>query len=114
MAREAEVILQRYKDGDWSDARAFRRADGLTWKLGDRVRTKTDLRPWLADSRSAGRLPVSKHPGFRLVTFRRRAIFSVPCRLRTYATGGPRRSQASAISFPGWKFSALMESPHGL
>ena len=49
MARGAGVILQRYKDGDLSDARVFRLADGLTWKLGDRTRTETDLRPWLAD-----------------------------------------------------------------
>src|ERR1700710_2279632 len=54
MARGAGVILQRYKDGDLSDARVFRLADGLTWKLGDRIRTETDLRPWLADRGGGG------------------------------------------------------------
>ena len=42
------MILQRYKDGGLADAKVFRLADGLTWRLGDRIRTETDLRPWLA------------------------------------------------------------------
>ncbi len=62
MARGAGVILQRYKDGDLSDAKVFRLADGLTWKLGDRVRTETDLRPWLAERGGAGRLPPNGFP----------------------------------------------------
>jgi topoisomerase-4 subunit A len=62
MARGSGVILQRYKDGDLSDARVFRLADGLTWKLGDRIRTETDLRPWLADRATAGRLPPNGFP----------------------------------------------------
>jgi topoisomerase-4 subunit A len=62
MARGAGVILQRYKDGDLSDAKVFRLADGLTWKLGDRVRTETDLRPWLAERGTAGRLPPNGFP----------------------------------------------------
>jgi topoisomerase-4 subunit A len=62
MARGAGVILQRYKDGDLSDAKIFRLADGLTWKLGDRIRTETDLRPWLAERGTAGRLPPNGFP----------------------------------------------------
>jgi topoisomerase-4 subunit A len=62
MARGAGVILQRYKDGDLSDIKIFRLANGLTWKLGDRVRTETDLRPWLAERGSAGRLPPNGFP----------------------------------------------------
>jgi topoisomerase-4 subunit A len=62
MARGAGVILQRYKDGDLSDAKVFRLADGLTWKLGDRVRTEMDLRPWLAERGSSGRLPPNGFP----------------------------------------------------
>jgi topoisomerase-4 subunit A len=62
MARGAGVILQRYKDGDLSDAKVFHLADGLTWKLGDRVRTETDLRPWLAERGGAGRLPPNGFP----------------------------------------------------
>ena len=62
MARGAGVILQRYKDGELSDVKIFRLADGLTWKLGDRVRTETDLRPWLAERGTAGRLPPNGFP----------------------------------------------------
>ncbi|HBK04526.1 MAG TPA: DNA topoisomerase IV subunit A, partial [Acetobacteraceae bacterium] len=62
MARGAGVILQRYKDGELSDVKIFRLADGLTWKLGDRVRTETDLRPWLAERGTAGRMPPNGFP----------------------------------------------------
>ena len=62
MARGAGVILQRYKDGDLSDIKIFRLADGLTWKLGERVRTETDLRPWLAERGTTGRLPPNGFP----------------------------------------------------
>ena len=62
MARGAGVILQRYKDGDLSDIKIFRLADGLTWKLGERMRTETDLRPWLAERGSSGRLPPNGFP----------------------------------------------------
>jgi topoisomerase-4 subunit A len=62
MARGSGVILQRYKDGNLSDIKIFRLADGLTWKLGDRVRTEVDLRPWLAERGTAGRLPPNGFP----------------------------------------------------
>jgi len=62
LARGSGVILQRYKDGRLSDIKIFRLADGLTWKLGDRIRTETDLRPWLAERGTAGRLPPNGFP----------------------------------------------------
>ena len=62
MARGSGVMLQRYKDGGLADIKIFRLADGLTWKLGDRVRTETDLRPWLAERGTAGRLPPNGFP----------------------------------------------------
>jgi topoisomerase IV subunit A len=62
MARGSGVILQRYKDGDLSDAKVFRLADGLTWRLGDRVRTEIDLRAWLAERGTSGRLPPNGFP----------------------------------------------------
>jgi topoisomerase-4 subunit A len=62
MARGSGVILQRYKDGNLSDAKVFRLADGLTWKLGDRMRTEIDLRVWLAERGTAGRLPPNGFP----------------------------------------------------
>ena len=42
MARGAGVILQRYRDGGLADTKVFRLADGLSWKLGDRVRTEIE------------------------------------------------------------------------
>ena len=62
MARGSGVILQRYKDGGLSDAKVFPLAEGLTWKLGDRIRTETDLRPWLAERGTSGRLPPNGFP----------------------------------------------------
>ena len=62
MARGAGVILQRYKDGGLSDAKVFRLIDGLTWKLGERVRTETDLRQWLGERAQAGHAPPNGFP----------------------------------------------------
>ncbi|WP_428492783.1 DNA topoisomerase IV subunit A [Rhodopila sp.] len=62
MARGSGVILQRYKDGGLADAKVFSLADGLTWRLGDRLRTETDLRSWLAERGTSGRLPPNGFP----------------------------------------------------
>ncbi|HQT78492.1 MAG: DNA topoisomerase IV subunit A [Rhodospirillales bacterium 20-64-7] len=62
MGRGAGVILQRYKDGGVSDIKVFRLADGLTWRLGDRIRTETDLRTWLAERGSSGHMPPNGFP----------------------------------------------------
>jgi topoisomerase IV subunit A len=62
MARGAGVILQRYKDGGLSDAKVFRLTDGLTWRLGDRTRTETNLREWLGERAQSGRMPPNGFP----------------------------------------------------
>jgi len=56
MARGRGVILQRYHDGELSDAKVFNRADGLSWKRGDGTRTETDLRAWIGARASSGRV----------------------------------------------------------
>ena len=56
MARGRGVILQRYHDGELSDAKVFVLADGLSWKLGDRIRTETDLRAWIGARAGSGRV----------------------------------------------------------
>jgi len=61
MTRGRGVKLQSYKDGGLSDAKTFTRADGLTWKSGDRTRTHTSLMAWEGKRAQAGRLPP---PGF--------------------------------------------------
>ncbi len=57
MARGKGVILQRFKDGGLSDARAFAKADGLTW-LDGAGRTFTlewkEVKDWLGARASAG------------------------------------------------------------
>jgi topoisomerase-4 subunit A len=62
MARGAGVILQRYKDGGLADAKVFNLADGLTWRLGKKTRTETNLRDWLGERAQAGRLPPNGFP----------------------------------------------------
>jgi topoisomerase-4 subunit A len=62
MARGTGVQLQRYKDGGVSDAKVFRLADGLTWRLGDKTRTETNLRDWIGERGQAGRLPPNGFP----------------------------------------------------
>ena len=62
MARGAGVILQRFKDGGLADALVFRLADGLSWRLGEKTRTETNLRDWLGERGQAGRLPPSGFP----------------------------------------------------
>jgi topoisomerase IV subunit A len=62
LGRGAGVILQRYNDGHLSDARVFRLEDGLTWRLGDRQRTETDLRYWMGERAQSGKQPPNGFP----------------------------------------------------
>ena len=62
LARGSGVILQRFKDGGLKDAKVFRLADGLTWRLGDKTRTETALRDWVGERAQAGRLPPNGFP----------------------------------------------------
>ncbi len=62
LTRGAGVMLQKYREGELSDAKVFRLAEGLTWRLGDKLRTETNLRDWLGERAQAGRLPPSGFP----------------------------------------------------
>jgi topoisomerase-4 subunit A len=62
MPRGRGVILQKIKDGALADAKVFTLAAGLTWKIGERTRTETDLRPWLGGRATAGRLAPNGFP----------------------------------------------------
>jgi len=57
MGRGKGVILQRYKGGGLADAIAFRLADGLKWRSGDRTRHETDLAAWQGKRAAAGTPP---------------------------------------------------------
>jgi topoisomerase-4 subunit A len=65
LTRGKGVILQRFKDGDLSDARVFAKADGLTW-LDAAGRTFTlawsDLKEWVGERGQAGRLAPKGFP----------------------------------------------------
>jgi topoisomerase-4 subunit A len=62
MTRGRGVILQRYRDGGLADAKTFNRADGLTWRSGDRTRTHGELGDWLGARGQSGRLPPTGFP----------------------------------------------------
>ncbi len=55
--RGSGVILQRYRDGGLADAKVLRAAAGLSWRMGDRTRVETDLRPWRGDRGTLGHTP---------------------------------------------------------
>jgi topoisomerase-4 subunit A len=62
MARGSGVILQRYRERGLADAKVFRLAEGLTWRLGEKTRTETNLRDWIGERAQAGRLPPNGFP----------------------------------------------------
>ncbi|MFD2233785.1 DNA topoisomerase IV subunit A [Phaeospirillum tilakii] len=62
MTRGRGVILQKYRDGGTADIKLFTLADGLSWSLGERTRTETDLTLWLGKRASVGRLPPNGFP----------------------------------------------------
>ena len=62
LSRGTGVQLQKYKDATLADAKTFRAAEGLTWRLGEKTRTETDLRPWQGDRAQTGRLPPNGFP----------------------------------------------------
>ncbi len=62
LTRGSGVMLQKYRDGGLRDARVFRLADGLTWRLGEKTRTETTLQAWLGERGSPGSLPPNGFP----------------------------------------------------
>jgi topoisomerase-4 subunit A len=65
MGRGAGVQLQRYRDGGLADARTFRFAEGISWRMGGesgRTRTEPDMNLWRAARGAAGRMPPNGFP----------------------------------------------------
>ncbi len=62
MSRGRGVILQKYRMGGLGDVKTFNEENGLTWQLGDRTRTETDLTMWLGQRAQAGRMPPNGFP----------------------------------------------------
>jgi topoisomerase-4 subunit A len=62
MARGAGVALQKYRSGGLADAKVFRLAEGLTWRLGDKTRTELALKDWIGARGQVGRMPPNGFP----------------------------------------------------
>ncbi|MFL1461345.1 DNA topoisomerase IV subunit A [Roseococcus sp. DSY-14] len=62
MTRGRGVQLQSFKDGGLADAKVFTRKEGLTWKLGERTRSETDLTAWRGQRAGAGRMVPNGFP----------------------------------------------------
>jgi len=62
MKKGQGVQLQRYRDGKLSDVKVFVREEGLSWSLGERVRTETNLTEWLGRRGHTGRIPPNGFP----------------------------------------------------
>ncbi|MBV1798824.1 DNA topoisomerase IV subunit A [Siccirubricoccus sp. G192] len=62
MARGRGVQLQSYKDGGLADAKVFTRKEGLSWRLGERIRVEVDLAPWRGNRAGAGKMPPNGFP----------------------------------------------------
>ncbi len=62
LGRGAGVLMQRLKDGKLADAKVFRLADGLTWRLGEKTRTETALQGWIGERGQVGRAPPNGFP----------------------------------------------------
>ena len=62
MPRGTGIILQRFHDGGLRDAKVFVLREGLSWRLGDKTRVETDLRPWRGERGAAGKLPPNGFP----------------------------------------------------
>jgi topoisomerase-4 subunit A len=62
MVKGTGVQLQKYKDGGLADAKTFFLAAGLSWRLGEKIRTEQKLTEWLGARASAGRLPPNGFP----------------------------------------------------
>lgn len=62
MSRGRGVTLQKYKDGGISDAKAFKKSEGLSWRHGTGQRTETNIKDWIGERAQAGRLPPSGFP----------------------------------------------------
>ncbi len=63
MSRGKGVRLQKFKDGGLSDAKSFKRSEGLSWQdSSGRSFVATDLTDWVAERAQAGRLPPKGFP----------------------------------------------------
>ncbi len=51
------VILQRYKGAELADIKTFTAEEGLSWNLGKKTRTETELTTWVGKRGAVGKFP---------------------------------------------------------
>ncbi len=62
MKKGQGVKLQQYKGGGIADIKTFVLEEGLSWNLGERTRTETDLLTWIGHRGQVGRMPPNGFP----------------------------------------------------
>jgi topoisomerase-4 subunit A len=62
MTRGRGVALQGYRDGGMADVKVFNAREGLSWRIGERVRTESDLTTWRGSRAGAGKQPPNGFP----------------------------------------------------
>ena len=62
MAKGKGVILQKYKDGYFSDAKTFKLKDGLTFTSGTRQMNVPNVNEWVGERAQSGKLPPNGFP----------------------------------------------------
>ncbi|PCJ02894.1 MAG: DNA topoisomerase IV subunit A [Alphaproteobacteria bacterium] len=62
MSKGKGVILQKFKDGQLSDAKSFNLEQGLSYKYGSGSTIVDDITPWIGKRAGAGRLPPNGFP----------------------------------------------------
>lgn len=62
MTRGRGVQLQSYRDAELADAKVFAAKEGLSWRLGERVRVEADITPWRGNRAGAGKMPPNGFP----------------------------------------------------
>jgi topoisomerase-4 subunit A len=62
MTRGSGVILQRFKEGQLSDAKVFRAKEGLSWRTGSGIRSESAFADWQGARASKGRLAPKGFP----------------------------------------------------
>jgi topoisomerase-4 subunit A len=62
MTRGRGVALQGYRDGGMADVKVFSAKAGLSWRIGERVRTESDLTTWRGSRAGAGKQPPNGFP----------------------------------------------------
>lgn len=62
LAKGKGVILQKYKDGEFSDAKAFNLKEGLTFRSGTKDVNVPNVKEWIGERAQTGKLPPNGFP----------------------------------------------------